>query len=96
MRNRYYLPFSSVSALLLIAYLLFLLVYQPVYNTGMKITLKKDGFRVLKVVPETKSDEAGIEKGMIILSINGTDAFALNALSQSSTEKFLEQSSRLL
>ena len=95
MRNRYYLPFFSISALLLIVYFLFLLVYQPVYNTGMKITLKKDGFRVLKVVPETKAVEAGIEKGMIILSINGTDAPALNALSQSSTEKFLEQSSRL-
>lgn len=95
MRNRYYFPFFSISVLLLIVYFLFLLTYQPVYNIGMKITLKAEGFHVLKVVPETKAAEAGIEEGMIILSINDTHASSLNELSLLSTEGFLRESSRL-
>ncbi len=67
---------------------------QAYYHSGVEFTLRKDGFRIQKVVPGSNAALAGLKKDQRIVRINGLDALQLNELSERDLTAFLASSSR--
>ncbi len=94
-RGKRVLFLLSFSALAYLAIFFALFTDQSYYHSGMEFTLRKDGFHVLKVRPESPAAEAGLRPGSVIAAVNGRDARELFALSEESLSGFLAASSRL-
>jgi len=85
-------------ALAVLAYLaVFFTIFgnQDYYHSGISFTLRKDGFHILKVAPQSAASMGGVRGGMIIHSLNGLNAVQLYHVSESRLQDFLSQSSRL-
>ena len=93
-RGKRVLFLLSFSALAYLAIFFALFTDQSYYHSGMEFTLRKDGFHVLKVRPESPAAEAGLRPGSVIAAVNGRDARELFALSEESLSGFLAASDR--
>ncbi len=69
--------------------MILLVTSQPIYNSGLVLTLKENGFIVRKVLAESPAGRAGITETTVITAINGTDTRELHDVSLSSNRAFL-------
>lgn len=68
---------------------------QPYYHSGFSVTLKPDGFHVLRVVEQSPAGAAGLLPGMVITTFDGLDLPDLFLLSDENLSRFLRVSAHL-
>jgi two-component sensor histidine kinase len=68
---------------------------QPIYNSGIVLTIKENGFIVKKVIPGSPAGDEGLTNSTVISSVDDIDITELYDVSTSSNRDFLLSASTL-
>ena len=95
MKRAYATLAASALVLLLLAGWLAVIAAQPVHRAGLVISLREEGYRVLRVVRGGPADRSGLVTGDVIASIDTNSAAELLEQSRIDSESYLRRVSRL-